>query len=158
MSVRANAETLRQIPIFADCEPVHLQLLAFAAERQHFISGESIIRQGEKANAAFLILSGQADLKQISGFQIRDIAKADPGSFLGEVAMIGKTNYSISAVAAGAVSTARIDSALFLRVANEYPEFGQSVFKSLSRRLEDSIRDFDIVRGEFDRAKAFSDL
>ena len=106
MSVRPDAETLRQIPIFADCEPVHLQLLAFAAERQHFISGESIIRQGEKANAAFLILSGQADLKQISGFQIRDIAKADPGSFLGEVAMIGKTNYSISAVAAGAVSTA----------------------------------------------------
>ena len=72
--------------------------------------------------------------------------------------MIGRTNYSISAVATGPVSTARIDNALFLRVANEYPEFGQNVFRSLARRLEDSVRDFDIVRGEFDRAKTFSDL
>ena len=109
MSVRADAVTLRQIPIFADCEPVHLQLLAFASERQHFVAGEAIIKQGEKANAAFLLLSGQADLKQISGFQIRDIAKAEPGTFLGEVAMIGQTNYSISAVASCPVSTARID-------------------------------------------------
>jgi hypothetical protein len=29
MSVRADAEALRGIPIFADCDPVHLQLLAF---------------------------------------------------------------------------------------------------------------------------------
>lgn len=158
MSVRADAETLRQIPIFADCEPVHLQLLAFASERQHFVAGEAIIKQGEQANAAFLLLSGQADLKQISGFQIRDIAKAEPGTFLGEVAMIGQTYYSISAVASCPVSTARIDHGLFLRVANEYPGFGQSVFKSLSRKLESSIRDFDIASDQFKRAKAFSDL
>ena len=53
MSVRADAETLRQIPIFSECEPVHLQLLAFASERQHFVSGEAIISQGKKPNRLF---------------------------------------------------------------------------------------------------------
>jgi CRP-like cAMP-binding protein len=158
MSVRADAETLRQIPIFAECESVHLQLLAFASERQHFVSGEAIISQGNKAKSAFLLLSGKADIQQSMGLQSRSVATAEPGAFLGEVAMIGKTSYSITALALGSVSTARIDHALFLRVANEYPEFGQSVFRALARRLENSMQDFDTVRGKFMRTKAFLSL
>ena len=158
MSVRADAETLRQIPIFAECEFVHLQLLAFASERQHFVSGESIISQGKKAKSAFLLLSGNADIRQLSGLQNQSIAKAEPGALLGEVAMIGKSTYAITAMALGSVSTARIDHTLFLRVANEYPEFGHSVFRVLARRLESSMRDFDSVREQFIRAKSFLDL
>ena len=158
MSIRADAETLRQIPIFAECEPVHLQLLAFASERQQFVSGEAIISEGKKAKSAFLLLSGNADILHFSGFQNQTIAKAEPGALLGEVAMIGKTSYAITALAMGSVSTARIDHSLFLRVASEYPEFGQSVFKVLARSLENSMRDFDGVRGQFTDAKSFLDL
>jgi CRP/FNR family transcriptional regulator, cyclic AMP receptor protein len=158
MSVRADAETLRQIPIFSECEPVHLQLLAFASERQHFVSGEAIISQGKKANSAFLLLSGNADIRQTTGSQSQSIATAEPGAFLGEVAMIGKSTYAISALALGPVSTARIDHALFLRVANEYPEFGQSVFRVLARRLENSMQDFEGLRGKFTRGKTFLTL
>jgi CRP/FNR family transcriptional regulator, cyclic AMP receptor protein len=158
MSVRADAETLRQIPIFADCESVHLQLLAFASERQHFVTGEAIIRQGEKAKSAFLILSGYAEIWHKTGPDPQLIAKAEPGTFLGEVAMIGKTTYSISALAAHSVSTARIDHTLFLRIANEYPEFGQTIFNSIARRLDNSMRDFDGVKNHFTRARSFSDI
>jgi CRP-like cAMP-binding protein len=158
MSVRADAETLRQIPIFAECEPVHLQLLAFASERQHFVSGEAIISQGEKAKSAFLLLNGKVDIQQRTGLQSQSVATAEPGAFLGEVAMIGQTTYAITALALGSVSTARIDHALFLRVANEYPEFGQNVFRVLARRLESSMQDFDSVRGKFMRMKSFLDL
>jgi CRP-like cAMP-binding protein len=158
MSVRADAETLRQIPIFAECEPVHLQLLAFASERQHFVSGETIISQGKKAKSAFLLLSGNADIQQTTGSQNQSIATAEPGAFLGEVAMIGQTTYAISALALGPVSTARIDHELFLRVANEYPEFGQSVFRVLARRLDDSMQDFESVRLKFLRTKSFLTL
>ena len=158
MSVRADAETLRQIPIFAECEPVHLQLLAFASERQLFVSGEAIISQGKKAKSAFLLLSGNADIQHFSGTQNQSIAKAEPGALLGEVAMIGKSTYAITALALGPVSTARIDHALFLRVANEYPEFGQSVFRVLARRLESSMLDFETVRGKFLRTKSFLDF
>lgn len=158
MSVRADAETLRQIPIFAECEPVHLQLLAFASERQFFVSGEAIISQGKKAQSAFLLLSGNADIRQATGSQSQSFATAEPGAFLGEVAMIGKSTYAVSALALGPVSTARIDHSLFLRVANEYPEFGQSVFRALARRLENSMQDFESLRGKFTRSKSFLDL
>jgi CRP/FNR family transcriptional regulator, cyclic AMP receptor protein len=158
MSVRADAETLRQIPIFADCEPVHLQLLAFASERQQFVTGEAIISQGQKAKSAYLILNGNADIRQTKGLKTDVIARAEPGTFLGEVAMIGKTTYAISAVALDQVSAARIDHDLFLRVANEYPEFGQTVFSALARRLDHTVREFDGVRAPFMRGKSFSDL
>ena len=158
MNVRADAETLRQIPIFGECELLHLQLLAFASERQQFVSGEPIISQGKKAKSAFLLLSGHADIQQLSGLQSQTIARAEPGALLGEVAMIGKSTYAITALALGSVSTARIDHGLFLRVANEYPEFGHSVFRVLARKLENSMRDFDNVREQFIRAKSFLDF
>ena len=39
MSVRADVETIRNIPIFSECEPAHLQLLAFSAVRENFAPG-----------------------------------------------------------------------------------------------------------------------
>ena len=158
MSVRADAETLRQIPIFADCDSVHLQLLAFASERQHFATGETIIKQGEKAKSAFLVLSGHAEIWQATGAKLHLVARAEPGTFLGEVAMIGKSTYSVTVLAVNPVSTARIDHSLFLRVASEYPDFGQSVFAAMARRLEISMRDFEGVRSHFTRSRTFSDF
>jgi len=158
VSVRADAETLRQIPIFADCESVHLQLLAFASERQLFVTGETIIRQGEQAKSAFLMLSGQAEIWRRRRRDSDLIARAEPGTFLGEVAMIGKTTYSVTVLAATSVSTARIDHSLFLRVAGEYPEFGQRVFNAMARRLDNSMRDLDQVRDYFTRKRSLSDV
>jgi CRP/FNR family transcriptional regulator, cyclic AMP receptor protein len=158
MSVRADAETLRQIAIFADCENVHLQVLAFASERQNFAQGAPIIKQGDRAKSAYLILSGTAEIRQRRGLEFRAVAIADPGSLLGEVAMIGRTSYAITAIAKTAVITARIDHDLFLRVASEYPEFGQTVLSTLSQRLAGSVKDFDGVRALFAGGKAFSEL
>ena len=112
MGVRADSETLRAIPIFRDCDTVALQILAFAAERQEFASGEDIITQGKKARAAFLILNGQAKVKDGA----RDVAVAEPGAFLGEIAMVRAGPYAITATASGPVETAR-----FPAHANGYP-------------------------------------
>ncbi len=156
MSVRADAETLRQIPIFRDCEPVHLQLLAFASERQQFIIGEALVKQGAKAQSAFLILSGNVNL-EINGVNGPEpIGVAHPGALIGEVAMIGSTQYSLSAIAKEAVATARIDHALFNRVASEYPEFGRTVFQVLAERLNNSMIELDSVRNMISRGRGYS--
>ena len=56
------------------------------------------------------------------------------------------------------VTTARIDTALFLRVADEYPDFGSAVLMAVSRRLDQSVKELDSIRGMLVRAKGFSDL
>ena len=152
MSVRADVETLRSIPIFADCDAVHLQLLAFSAVRQGFAAGEFIIRQGNKGTAAFLILSGEA---RLASTEQGPLGSAGPGAFLGEVAMIGERPYSVTATAVDAVATARIDRELFMRVAREFPEFGTAEFGVLARNLGTVMSELDEARRGFESARSF---
>lgn len=154
MSVRADAESLRQIPIFRDCDSVALQVMAFAAERQNFLPGETIISQGKKGKSAYFIMSGTARVLQNDN----DLGRAEPGAFLGELAMISGALYSITAIANDPVSAARVDNELFLRVADEYPDFGRSVLQTLSRKLDLSVKEFDQIRGMLVKARGFSDL
>jgi CRP-like cAMP-binding protein len=154
MSVRADAETFRQVAIFRDCDSVPLQIMAFTAERQEFSIGEDVITQGKKARAAFFILNGRVVLRDNG----KDIGVAEPGSLLGEVAMIGGGTYALTGTARDVVSTARISHELFLRVAKEYPEFGRVVLRNLSDKLEASVREFEGVRVLLTKARKFSDL
>jgi CRP-like cAMP-binding protein len=155
MSVKADAETFRSIPIFSDCDAVHLQLLAFSAIRQSFNEGEAIIKQGFKGGSAHLILSGRTDITTEANGKI---GSAGPGAMLGEVAMIGDLAYAITARASESLTTARIDRSLFMRIANEYPEFGTAVFNSLARKLDNSMDDLTMVRHAFDQARTFKSL
>jgi CRP-like cAMP-binding protein len=154
MSVRADAETLRQIPLFRECESVPLQIMAFAAERQEFSAGEEILTEGKKARAAYFVLNGSVDLRQDN----KSMGRAEPGSLLGEVAMIGGNASTLTAKALDLVSTARISHELFLRVAKEYPEFGRVVLANLSEKLVSSVREYEQVRVLLTKARKFSDL
>lgn len=155
MNVRADVETFRNIPIFSECDPVHLQLLAFSAVRQTYEPGDAVIVQGDENAAAYLILSGNVEL---STAEAGVIGIAGPGAFLGEVAMIGGSAYSITGIAAEAVAAVRIDRELFMRVAAEFPEFGAAVFRALARKLEGSVSELAGTREGFDKARSFGSL
>jgi CRP/FNR family transcriptional regulator, cyclic AMP receptor protein len=152
--VRADAESLRRIPIFKDCESVPLQVLAFASERQRFSGGSFLMEEGKRVNAAYFILEGRAQI--LRGGE--EIGRADPGALLGETAMLGNSPATLSARAEGDVRCARIDAQLFQRVAGEYPEFGQSVLAALSLRLQVSVRELEVVRTQLTKARSFSSL
>lgn len=155
MSVRADAETFRSIPLFAECDAVHLQLLAFSAARQSFEPGDVIIKQGLTGGAAYLILSGRCDLSTEAAGKI---GSAGPGAMLGEIAMIGDGPYAITARATESLATARIDRSLFMRVVREYPEFGAAVFHALSKKLDGSMDDLTLARHAFEHARSFRNL
>ena len=155
MSVRADVETFRSIPIFSECEPAHLQVLAFSAGRENFASGKTLIVQGKPGKNAYLLLTGKVELStQEDGL----VGMAGPGALLGEVAMIGGNPYSLTARAVEAVTTAKIDRELFMRVAGEFPEFGASVFRTLARKLDLSMKDLGEARTLFEKARSFRNL
>ena len=154
MSVKADAETFRSIPIFSDCDPIHLQLLAFSSERQMFAGGDVMLKQGLKGGSAYLILSGKADV--FSGDD--KVGEAGPGAMLGEVGMIGDVPYSVTARASEAMTAARIDRSLFMRLATEYPEFGAAVFRALARKIDVSMLDLGQVQQKLEQAKSFKSL
>lgn len=128
--------------------------MAFAAERQNFTKGQTIIKQGDNAKAAYFLLSGSVNLQQGKSL----VGQAEPGALLGELAMLGGSTYSLTATALEPVSAVRIDNALFIRVASEYPEFGRAVLDALSEKLGNSVRELDSVRNLLNRARSFSNL
>ncbi|WP_421693128.1 Crp/Fnr family transcriptional regulator [Aestuariivirga sp.] len=148
-------ETFRSIPIFSECEAVHLQLLAFSAVRETFSTGDVVMQQDRLGAAAYLILSGEVLLSTV---EAGPIGTAGPGAMLGEVAMIGDRPYSITATAAEPVAAVRIDRELFMRVAGEFPEFGRAVFSILARKLDTAMGELEITRQSFETARSFKSL
>ena len=62
MSLKQEFELLRRVPMFAEIEPAKLKLLAFMSERIGFDPGKQLMRQGDPADAAYLIIEGYADV------------------------------------------------------------------------------------------------
>jgi CRP/FNR family cyclic AMP-dependent transcriptional regulator len=155
MSVRMNAESLRQIPLFAECDPAHLQVMAFASERVEFAAGADIFRTGSNGSAAYLLLSGEAEVWKSRGEERVPVAIAGPGAFLGELAMIAGVAYSVNVTAKSPVTATRISREIFMRVVGEFPDFGTRVMDALSRKLAGSINDFDRIRHMFENAPSF---
>jgi CRP/FNR family transcriptional regulator, cyclic AMP receptor protein len=154
VSVRADAQSLAHIQLFRDCDPVPLQILAFSAERLTFNEDDILIQEGEPSHGAYFIMSGSVSV--VRNDAIQDVI--GEGALVGETSMIGEVPYSLTVRAREPVTTARIDRALFLRVAGEYPEFGQAVLQALGDKLSNTIRDFDRIRVQLGGGRSFSDL
>jgi CRP/FNR family transcriptional regulator, cyclic AMP receptor protein len=154
MSVRADADTLRRIPLFQNCDPVALQILAFASERMTVGIGDRLLVQGKTTDSAYLVLSGE--IAVLADDEV--IGIAEPGALLGETAMIGGTLSSVTVEARTLSYVSRITHVTFLKVAQEYPEFGQAVMQAMSLRLSHSVMDFDQVRDRLAQARNFGDL
>lgn len=155
MSVRTNAESLRQIPLFAECDPAHLQVMAFASERVEFAQGADIFRIGAGGSAAYLLLSGEAEVWRSQGDERLEVAVAGPGAFLGELAMIAGVAYSVNVTAKSPVIATRITRDIFMRVVGEFPDFGARVMSALSRKLTGSVTEFDRIRHMLESAPSF---
>jgi CRP/FNR family transcriptional regulator, cyclic AMP receptor protein len=156
MNVRAEADAFRQVPLFAQCDPAHLQVIAFSSEKVEFPDGAALIRQGKTGDSGFLILRGQARAQATDSKGARDLGDIGPGVFVGEIGMIAGAPYSITVTATGKVIAARVTRDLFLRVAREFPDFGMRVQASIAAKLEGTVGELKSVKKVFDQAAEFS--
>ena len=62
MRVKADVEVLQQIPLFAESEAVHLQLLSFSSTMVDLDPGSILFQKGAIGAAAFLVLAGTAEI------------------------------------------------------------------------------------------------
>jgi CRP-like cAMP-binding protein len=155
MSVRTSTETLKQIPLFAECDPAHLQTMAFAGERVEFAAGTDIFRAGGSGSAAYLLILGEAEVWQAKGEGRITVATARSGAFLGELAMIAGVAYSLNVTAKSPIIATRISRDVFLRVVGEFPDFGSQVLSALSHKLTGSVSEFDRIRHMLQKVPSF---
>jgi CRP-like cAMP-binding protein len=136
MSIDQEVEILRRIPIFAKIDPAKLKLMAFASERVTYKPGQVLFKQGERGDAAFIVLHGTADVLINADNGLLRVASLSENEIIGEISILCDIPRTATVQAETELTTLRITSDLFLRMLMEFPEMGVEVMRVLAHRLE----------------------
>lgn len=126
---------LRRVPLFSGIEPTKLKLLAFTSDRVSYSAGQILFRQGDEGDAAYVILSGTAEvLVESEGGQIK-VAELEPNSIVGEIAILCNVSRTATVRAAAPLEALRIRKEHFLKLLTEFPEMTIEILRVLAERL-----------------------
>ncbi len=141
MSLNEEVELLRKIPLFAKIEPSKLKLLAFTSERLTFKPGDVLFRQGELGDAAYIIVSGNADVMVETPTGPLTVARIGSHDFVGEIAILCDVPRTATVRASSELVTLRIAKELFFRLVTEFPQMAVEIMRVLAQRLEKTTAD-----------------
>lgn len=138
MQLNDETEALRKVALFSGIEPAKLKLLAFTSERVTFTKGQSLMRQGDLGDAAYLILSGEADVLVNSGEGLVKVAEIGRNGFVGEMAILRDQPRSATVTAASDVATLKITKESFFQLVEDSPKIAMELMRILAQRLEET--------------------
>jgi len=129
-------ELLRRVPVFAEIEPAKLKLLAFMSERIAFDAGQALCHQGDPADAAYLILEGEADIILEGAAGPITVATLGSNDIVGEMGILGDVPRNATVQAKDRLVVLRIGKDPFMRMVREFPNMAVSIMRELAHRLE----------------------
>ncbi len=148
MSLQEDVERLRSIPLFAKIEPSKLKLLAFTAQRLTFNSGDSLFRQGDIGDAAYIITDGDADVVVATPSGPITVAKVGRNDFVGEIAILCEVPRTATITATSTLTTMRISKELFFELISQFPEISVEMLRQLARNLDATTRQLQDAVGK----------
>lgn len=135
MTLQQDVDVLRKIPLFAKIEPARLKLLAFTSEHLEFMPGESICRQGEQGDAAYIVLDGSADVVVQSDHGPMKVASVGRNDIVGEIAILCDVPRTASVLATTPLVALRVSKDGFFNLVTQFPQVGVEVMHELASRL-----------------------
>ncbi|MEL4069038.1 cyclic nucleotide-binding domain-containing protein [Ochrobactrum sp. GPK 3] len=145
MALDDDIRILGTVGLFESFTPEQLRLLAFGAERLVLRAGRELFREGQSADCAYIVVSGNITLFHDADEGRISIRPVGPGAMLGEMALIAQTSRLTGAVAEAETEVIRISRSIFRRILEEYPEVAASLHGHISRNLLDLISEIEKV-------------
>ncbi|MFT4132246.1 cyclic nucleotide-binding domain-containing protein [Labrys sp. (in: a-proteobacteria)] len=131
----AEIQALRDVPMFAALDTPRLKLIAFTCERISFEQDQILFRQGDLADAAYIILSGTVDaFIELAGERLL-LSTTGRHSIVGEMGLISGAPRSATVVATTEVAALKIAKDIFLNLLAELPSVALVVMRDQVRRL-----------------------
>ncbi len=148
MSIDAEVDALKKVPLFANIETSKLKLMAFASERLTYKPGQTLVKQGDQGDAAYIILEGEAEvvIDQEDGSEVV-ITTLKRHAVLGEIAILCDVPRTATVRAKEKTQTLKITKELFFRLVQDFPQIGMEVMRILAARLEKTTQDLYAARG-----------
>ena len=154
MDVFQEAEMLRKVPFFGGLDPAKLKLLAFTSRALRFASGENLMRAGELADSAYVILEGEVEILGKTNAGEFVVAVQGCHALIGEMGVIMNAPRTLTVRAKDAVRALRISDEVFLRLLTENPDCALHVMRVLSTRLASGTREIESLKGQLQKTQA----
>jgi CRP-like cAMP-binding protein len=135
MSIDTYAQAMREVPLFANIAPKRLKLLALASACVLYKSGQELCVEGEEGDAAYILISGEADVTIKSGIGTTKVANLRANDVVGELSILRDMPRSATVTAVTDVTTLQIGKQDFLNLLKEFPEVSIEISRSLAERL-----------------------
>jgi CRP/FNR family transcriptional regulator, cyclic AMP receptor protein len=136
MSLKQEFDLLRRVPLFAEIEPSRLKLLAFVSERVAYDAGKIIVRQGDAADAAYLIIEGHAEVIADTPAGPVILATLGANETVGEMGILCNAPRNATVRAKDRLIALRIRKEPFMRMVREFPNISVSIMQELAHRLD----------------------
>ena len=154
MDVSGEAELLRNVPLFSGLSAPELKLLAFTGRVLRFEPGDMLMKQGDRADCAFVILEGTVEVLGESPTGPYLIAVQGKNAILGEMGIIADAPRSASVRAKDHVRALRLSGDVFLRLACENPQRALYIMRQLSSRLSHELATIGTLRAQLHQAQS----
>jgi CRP-like cAMP-binding protein len=141
-----EVKMLKQVPLFAGVSPAKLKLLAFTSERVLYREGETLFLQGDPGDAAFVILSGRADVLVEGPKGPIRVAELEENAIVGEIAILCDVARTATVKAVTQVEALRISKENFFKLLTDFPEMTIEVVRVLADRLSQTTAELTEVR------------
>jgi CRP-like cAMP-binding protein len=153
MSLKQEFELLRRVPFFAEIEPAKLKLLAFMSERVGFDAGKLIVRQGDPADAAYLIIDGEAEVIVATPAGPVTVATLGNNEIFGEIAILCNVPRNATVRAKDRLIALRISKEPFMRMVREFPTMAVTIMQELAQRLSSTNNQLSTALAEVKRLR-----
>jgi CRP-like cAMP-binding protein len=145
---------LRKVPLFSRVAPAKLKLLAFTSDRVRYNEGQILFRQGDEGDAAYVVLSGRADILVDSSAGEIKVAEVEPNEIVGEIAILCDVSRTATVKAATPLEVLKIRKDHFLRLLTEFPEMTVEIVKVLADRLSHTTAELTAARSKARQANS----
>ncbi len=154
MLLKDEVEMLRRITLFAGLPPAKLKLLAFTSDRVLYSAGESLFNQGDIGDAAYVILSGKADVLVSTPTGPLKVAEVEENSIIGEIAILCNTPRTATITTTTPLEALRIRKDDFLKLLADFPEMAVEIMRVLADRLSQTTSELTEARSRAQRVEA----
>ena len=131
MSKSAIEKQLRAIPLFSEYSSRQISSVAKLTTTIDVAEGRELISEGKTGRELFLILDGEAEIRQHG----EPVATRGPGTFVGETSLLLDQPRNATVIAVTAMTVGVIERSDFRQLLNEHPDLYAPLVDAMAKRL-----------------------
>jgi len=146
MSLEEEVELIRRFPLFQGIQPAMQKLLCFGSERLVYDVGQALVREGEAADAVYVLIDGTVEITVGSPGGPIVVNTVGRNEIIGEIAIFGDVPRTATVTANSRVEALKISKELFINVVRQNPDAAIELLRILATRLANTTRQLTRTR------------